>query len=478
MYKVEMYYTVKTLLESGNSQRSIAKILGIHRRTVKKIRGQLAQGIVQPRPIEKQKLLTPYFDQIKEWLENGKTAVLIHQKLTREKGLQVAYPTVVKFIRPLKTSEVFIPMLCAPGEEAQVDFGYLGRFHKDGKMVKVWCFSTVLSHSRYSYHELVLDQSVSTFIRCHIHAFEYFAGVPATVKIDNLKAGVITPSFYEPVLQRQYAEFLRHYDSTAITARIKRGQDKGKVEQGVRYVKINFLKSLDHREYHRAVMELGWWTNQVCNERVHGTTRKVPARVYESVEKSALIGLPGERYELFTAHKRKVKIYHHIVYLYNYYSVPYTLFSQELFILSNGSILKIYKDQDLVATHPICHDKGQIITKDEHKPPYKQKSSREHYLSIMESIGPNAVNFMLELEKTRPRHWYAMTKGISRLCERHDIRAIDSSCHRALSYGALSYLEVKNILEKKLYELAAEDNLHQDLGGFGHDLARYDTLTT
>jgi hypothetical protein len=216
----------------------------------------------------------------------------------------------------------------------------------------------------------------------------------------------------------------------------------------------------------------------VCNERVHGTTRKVPARIYESVERAALKSLPGERYELFIAQKRKVKVYHHIVYLYNYYSVPYTLFSQELFILSNGSILKIYKDQDLVTTHPICHDKGQIITKEEHKPPYKQKRSREHYLGIMECIGPSAVDFMLEIEKARPRHWHAMTKGISRLCKKYDNQAIDSSCRRALSYGALSYLEVKNILEKKLYDLPGEDILQKDLGGFSHDLARYDTLTT
>ena len=68
-----MYYTIKTLLESGKSQSSIAKILGIHRRTVKKITDQVTQGNVQPLPIEKQELLTPYLDQIKEWLENGKT---------------------------------------------------------------------------------------------------------------------------------------------------------------------------------------------------------------------------------------------------------------------------------------------------------------------------------------------------------------------------------------------------------------------
>ena len=118
-------------------------------------------------------------------------------------------------------------------------------------MVKVWVFSMVLSHSHHSYSEVVLDQSVSTFIRCHIHAFEFFGGVPATVKIDNLKAGVITPSFFEPVIQHQYATFLEHYGSSPITVRIGCDQDKGKIESSIKYIKNNFLKRIDHRDYYR-----------------------------------------------------------------------------------------------------------------------------------------------------------------------------------------------------------------------------------
>ena len=201
MYGVEMYHTVKTLLEKGKSQRYIAKTLGIHRRTIKRIKACIEKGKPGPEPIKKESLLDPYKDLINDLIELGKTSVLIHEYLTKNKNVQVAYPTVVKYVRSLKYKEVYIPLICEPGEESQADFGYLGRFKKDGKLVKVWVFSMVLSHSRYSYNETVLNQSVGTFIRCHIHAFEYFRGVPEVVKIDNLKAGVITPSFYEPVIQ-------------------------------------------------------------------------------------------------------------------------------------------------------------------------------------------------------------------------------------------------------------------------------------
>lgn len=84
---------------------------------------------------------------------------------------------------------------------------------------------------------------MDSFIRCHIKAFEYF-GAAHTAKIDNLKAGVITPNFYEPTIQIQYAEFLKHYNAP-ITARVRRGQDKGKVEAGVKYIKSNFLKRIE-----------------------------------------------------------------------------------------------------------------------------------------------------------------------------------------------------------------------------------------
>ena len=246
-----MKYTVKTLLERGYSQRSIAKELLINRKTVRKYIKEFSIGDIITPKISRVKKLDPYIEDIKEWLSQGLTGVIIRDKIFKEKGIAICYATVSRFINQFKTPEVYIPLISKSGEEAQVDFGYLGKFFKGDKMVKVWCFSIVLSYSRYSYHKIVTNQSVSTFINCHIEAFEYFGGVPYTVKIDNLKAGVITPNFYEPTIQRQYSDFLLHYKSTPITARIRRGQDKGKVEAGVKYVKNNFLKRINHQDFYQ-----------------------------------------------------------------------------------------------------------------------------------------------------------------------------------------------------------------------------------
>lgn len=477
MYKVDMYYTVKTLLEKGNSQRKISRLLGIHRNTVRKIKSRIEAGETEPPPIKKASILDPYREEIKQQVENNKSAVLIHDFLVRQKGLYVAYTTVVKYVRGLKQREVYVPMLCGPGEEAQVDFGYFGRFKKDGKWRKVWVFSMILSHSRYAYFERVLDQSVETFIRCHIHAFEYFGGVPYSVKIDNLKAGVITPSFYEPVIQHQYAEFLAHYGSAPITARIARGQDKGKVESGIKYVKNNFLGRIDHKDYYRLGDDLRWWLDHVCNQRLHGTTRKVPSRVFHETEKGYLQQLPQQRFELYYIGWRKVDLFYHIHFDYNYYSVPSRYSGYDVTVKSNGQLLKIYYERTLIAIHTLAKGQGKRITREEHKPVYKQRYSRAYYEERIKAIGDHASTFQEELEKDKPRHWYEMMKGILNLEKSYSRKAINLSCKRAILYGAVSYRAVKNILEKGLYkESLPEDYSSMIYGGYGHELSKYDQI--
>lgn len=196
MYGMDTHITVKTLLSNGVSRRKIAEQLGIHRRVIKRIERELAKDSSRA-GYHREKLLAGFEQPIKDFLAADLTAELIHQKLVKDHSLSVSYATVSRFVRQLKADvESFVPMPCFAGEEAQVDFGYLGVFDRgDGKKVKVWVFCMVLSHSRLGYFQAVTDQSVETFIRCHIRAFEAFCGTPRMVRLDNLKAGVTVPDF-------------------------------------------------------------------------------------------------------------------------------------------------------------------------------------------------------------------------------------------------------------------------------------------
>lgn len=472
-----MKFTVKTLLQKGHSQRAIAKELSISRKTIRRFKDEIDNDCILTPKIQRDKKLDLYFNEIKEWYSQGLTGVLIRERLFNKKGLTVGYATVSRFLNQFKTSEVYIPLIAEPAEEAQVDFGYIGRFYKDGKQVKVWCFSMVLSHSRYSYHKTVTNQSVSTFINYHIESFEYFGGVPQTIKIDNLKAGVITPDFYEATIQRQYAGFLQYYKSTPITARIRRGQDKGKVEAGVKYVKSNFLKRIEHQDFYQLEKDLLDWTNNTCNTRIHGTTKKIPLEIFNSIEKKHLLELPPKRYEIFKIEHRKVNNYGHISFKNNFYSVPYNNIGKTLIVKSTDTIIKIFEDTQEVAVHKVCNDNGKFISVHEHRTLEKQEKTEQDCIQKAKDFGANTFEFLKQVKSEKPHQWQRIMDGVFHLQHNYSKEIVDKACLRALDYKVISYLSVKNICKNNLYDKNTESLVVISSNGFAHSLEKYDSLT-
>ena len=473
-----MYQTIKTLLSHGKSIREIASELGMCRKTVSRIQKALLRGLEEPELQTRRKRLDDYLDDIGGYMENGLSAVLIHQRLRERHGLEVSYPSVARSIERLKKQEVFVPLLSDPGEEGQVDFGYLGIFRRNGRPVKVWVFSMVLSHSRYSFYTLVTSQRVDEFLDCHIKAFEYFGGVPRTVKLDNLKSGVTTPDLYQPELQRQYSEFLSYYGCAGIACRPRRPQDKGKVESSIKYVKNNFLKGFEGNSYHDLLCALKVWNEETCNKRVHGTTRRVPLAMFQQNEKPALIALPLLRYEILEVGSRKVTRLAHVSYRHNYYSVPATYAGKTVRLESNGTCLKIFDGSIQIAIHQVSGQIGMYVSRQEHRPEYKKNVSREEYQQQMAQIGPFTASFFEHLVSMVPTHWGPMTRGILNLRKRFTDGQIDLSCKRALHFRAFSYQQVKRICETGLYRQQYDEPVTTVYSSeYEHELGLYDRLT-
>ena len=480
MYGMDTHTTVKTLLSNGISRRKIAEQLGIHRRVIKRIERDLLT-VPCGTAYFREKKLAAYEQPVKDYLTADLTAELIHQKLVKEHSLTVSYATVSRFVRQLKADpESFVPMHSAAGEEAQVDFGYLGVFERgDGAKVKVWVFCMVLSHSRLGYFEAVTDQSVGTFIRCHIRAFEAFCGAAKMVRLDNLKAGVTVPDFYEPLIQEQYASFLAHYGSAAVPCRVRTPEHKGKVESGVKYVKNNFLRGLGHRDFARLAADLYAWTNGVANRRTHGTTKRVPLEVWQQTERDALLPLPALRYELYHVEERKVTRFGHVIFQNNYYSVPCHLVGQTLRLHSNGALLRISHEGQEVALHRALNgDKGRYVTQDAHLPPHKQQRGPEHYAQRVEQeIGLEALELMRLMQQNHTSHWKEKVRGLLSLCRLHPPERVREACRRALGHGLCSFRSVRDIcaiIERSPPPI--QFSAPPGAGGMAHDLSIYDQL--
>ena len=185
-------------------------------------------------------------------LDQGLSAMRIFQDLAAEQNFQAKYHSVRRFVAELSGGHE-LPMRrmeTLPGEEAQVDFGtgapVITADHPSGdarKRRKTNVFRIVLSHSRRAYSEATFTQTAEDFIRCLENAFAHFGGVTRTLVVDNLKAAVLHPDWFDPVLNPKLASFAQHYGTVILPTKPYMPRHKGKVESSVKYVKNNALKA-------------------------------------------------------------------------------------------------------------------------------------------------------------------------------------------------------------------------------------------
>ena len=459
MIGVAMYTTIKTLWKKHKNKALIARLTGHDWKTVakriKEIEQEKEYQIKKPHP----RILDPYHEQILQWMEENLTGVRIHEKI-QQKGVKVGYSTVKDYLTLIKKKEnVFIRIHTLPAEEAQVDFGYVGYTTYQGKRRKTWVFNMRLSYSRLDYYETVYDQRVETFIRCHIHAFYFFCGIPQMIKIDNLKSAILEANFYEPVYQELYRNFAAYYGFQPLPCRVRRPNDKGKVESGIKYVKGNFFLGRHFQDQYDLQQRLKRW-NQRINQRTHGTTRKVPQEIFDKEEKAQLLPLPQREFSMAKVGTRKV--YHdcHIYVDYNYYSVPFTYVGREVEINLTEKLLKISCQGKEIATHPRQSGRGNFSTSNSHYPAYKRYCETEYqekYQVKMAQIGTYSEQLFFLILKEHPRDWHRPVAGILSLAKRYSNDVIEASCKRALAYGITQYSVIKNICHNGSYLLPLEE---------------------
>ena len=139
--------------------------------------------------------------------------------------------------------------------------------------------------------------------------------------------------------------------------------------------------------------------------------------------------------------------------------------------------MKIYKDLELLCVHEISRLEGKYITKEDHKPPYKQRKSETFYKEKSNKIGENVFLFLVKLQKEKPHHWHRLISGIFSLRKIYSNPIIDAACKRACDFNALSCKSVKNICETGLYKSDYDVNKNiENAQGFNQELSKYDKL--
>lgn len=395
----------------------------------------------------------PYRARIEEGLEAGLTAQRIYQDLVADEAFEGGYDAVKRFVRKLKaaTPRRIWRMECLPGEEAQVDFG-TGYYLKaaDGKRRKVHLLRVVLSHSRKGYTEAVPRQTTEAFIRCLENAFRHFGGVPQTLCIDNLRAAVKKPDWYEPDLTPKIESFCRHYGTVILPCRVRRPEHKGKVENGVGYVKNNGLKGRAFLSLEMLNRHLREWELNIADGRIHGTTRRQVRMQFTSIEQPALQPLPPDLFPCFSEGRRTVHRDSYVQVGQAYYEVPEEYIGQEVWVRWDTRLVRIFNrhfEQIRVLSRQAPGQFSECLGA-RGRPTGGVERNKAYWLKRCAYMGEHCGLWALEVIATRGAPGIRVLQGLVQMAGKHSCRNLEQACKRALSHGAYRLGDLRRLMEQ------------------------------
>jgi transposase len=477
-----MFLSIRALHEEGVSKKAIARRLGIDRRTVREYIRRIARGEESPRRAVVPRKLDAHAGLIQAKAEQGLSAVQIYQDLRADAGFDASYESVkrrVRSIRP-RTAEVYCRMTFKPGEEAQLDFGEISRLRAGDRVRKVYLFAMTLCFSRYSYYDLVTDQTVPTFLDAIRRAFEFFGGVPARIKPDNLKAAVLIDQFAERHYQEDFFRFCQHYGTVPDAARPATPTDKGRTERDIGYVKGSCFRGRDFESLEDAKAHLARWRDEIALVRVHGTTRRRPVDLFLE-EKPQLRPLPESPYEVAEWGRYKVRKDCHIHVAHNYYSVPHRLVGKKVLVRLTARDLTVFDELQCVASHARALGEGQDVTEPSHYPPEKRIGSHELHrqrLLLVRAAGHRTAEYLHHLHEGQLVFGDQVAR-MARLVTRFGAAAVEGACERALFFGAVSSARIiESILARRLpaASFASQPHTRRERADFERPLSEYAEL--
>src|ERR1019366_4929344 len=388
MYRVDLYAKVRrAVMVENQSERATAKRFGISRKTVSKmVRHAVPPGYQRKDPPVSPKL-GPFVGIVNQILQDDHavlkkqrhTAKRIFERLRDEHGYAGGYTVVREFVakEQLRQREVFIPLAHPPGR-AQVDFGeadiYLG-----GVKTRIHYFCLDLPHSDANFVKAYPAETTEAFLDGHVAALTWLDGVPQSILYDNTKIAV-AKILGDGTRKRTktFSELQSHYLFEDRFGRPAKGNDKGKVEGLVGYIRRNFMVPLPRV---RTIDELNVRLLNACEKRKVAVLRgkKETSGERLACDCQALLPLPTDLFDPCEKVSTSVSSLSLVRYRSNDYSVPTAYGHHDVLFGVYVDGVVIGCGSEIIARHKRCYDKEEFIY------------NPLHYLALLERK-PNALD--------------------------------------------------------------------------------------
>ncbi len=459
-------YEVLRRRERGQSLRAISRSLGIARKTIRRMLRDLErrreQGddalqrqAPQPRTPRASKL-DPYRSVIAEQLRRYPNirATRLHEEL-QARGFDGGYTIVrerLNELRPkLEREEPFQLVITSQGEQAQVDFSP----YKLANGTPIYCFSCVLSHSRYLYACFCSDMRQPTIFRQLRRAFDAFGGVPRECVFDTM-AGVIDRwELGQPIFNLAAVDFAVYNDFKLHAAPRRKPEYKGKIERPFRFIEESLLNGRTFYSLAQANETMAWWLEHRANCRTHQMTKQVPVEVLVE-ERPSLKPLPTHPYDDRELAHRLVDSYGYINFDSNHYRAPVRIGRWIYVRASEDEVTIVAGAATVVATHPRAPRGANRYV----PPPRKRerRHSKSALLACLESWSDGAKRYGERIIE-RKRTAAAELAHIVALQKSYGIEDILAAIEHADRYGAYGARDLTRVLQLSAKPRSFEDQL-------------------
>jgi transposase len=469
---------------------TIAAALGVHHETVRAALVNDTQGM--RRGTCRTTQLDPYLPFIRDTLGQyprlRATRLFEMVKGRGYPGSVVQLRRAVRLIRPAATASVYRRLTTLAAEEGQVDWGSFGSIRIGRGVRPLSGFVMVLSYSRAVFALFTVDQTLESFLRGHVEALETWPGVPRTLVYDNLRSAVLERAGTAIRFHPRLLELAGHYHFAPRPCTPGRGNEKGKVERQIQYLRHAFFAARTFVDVDDLNAQFRRWRDDVAHQRPHPEQRDRTVAAVLAEEQPRLLPLPAHPFETEVMRTVASGKTPYVRFDRNSYSIPHTHVRRPLTLLASPTTVRVIAGVDEIARHARSYDTGQVIEQETHVAGLVAATRHDNPSSARDRLRlavPAAATLLERLAARGESLRYPVVRLLA-LLDDYGPQELSAAIDRALERDALGAGTIAHILETRRRQRGLKPPIPmalpdrpgvRDLDVTPHRLETYDELT-
>jgi transposase len=360
------------------------------------------------------------------------------------------FRALVAELRPRPAPEAYLRLRTLPGEQAQADWASFGKLTIGRAVRSLMAFVMVLSYSRKLFVRFYLNAAMANFLRGHLDAFTRWNAVPRIILYDNLKSAVLERHHDAIRFHPRLLELAAHYRFQPRPVAVARGNEKGRVERAIRYVREAFFAARGFRDLDDLNAQAEAWCEGQAADRPCPEDRARTVRAVFAEEHAHLIALPENPFALDEQLLVSVRKQPYVRFDLNDYSIPHTHVGKTLSVLATLQRVRILEGTSLIASHPRSFDRAAQIEEPTHIEAlvrHKRAARTHRAQDRLHHAAPSAQALFLRAAE-RGIHLGVLTRGLIALLDSHGADALEVAIGAALTEDAAHLGAVRHFIDQ------------------------------